>query len=110
MNPVFYIKKGDRLPAFTGIVKDGDGVIVNLTGCTAKFIMSKIPGGIPVVNASATIVPPPTSGQVSYAWGATDTATAGTYYAEIEVTFPGALLETFPNDGYATVIIGTDLG
>lgn len=109
MNAIFYIKEGDRLPAITGTVRDGDGNIVSLAGATAKFIMSKTPGGTPVVNAAASIIAPATGGRVTYAWTALDTATAGTYYAEFEITFPGGVLETFPNGGYITVIIGTDL-
>ena len=110
MNPIFYIKKGDRLPAITGTCRDGDGVVISLAGATVKFVMSRTPGGTPVVNAAAAVVAPATGGRVTYAWAAIDTAVAGIYYAEFEVTFPGALPLTFPSDKYITVIIGTDLG
>lgn len=114
MNPTFYIKEGDRLPAITGTVKDGDGVEVNLTGCTAKFIMSLVPGGTPVVNAAASILAgiPPVGYpcRLSYAFLAGETDVSATYYAEFEVTFPGGVLETFPNNGYISVVIGKDLG
>lgn len=109
MNPVFFIKEGDRLPNITGTVRDGDGEIVILTGCTVKFIMSRTPGGTPVINAAAALIALGVTGRVTYAWGAADTTTAGTFYGEFEITFPGGLLETFPNGGYITIIIGTDL-
>lgn len=109
MNPVFYIKKRDRLPVIVGTVKDGNGVIVNLTGATAKFIMSATPGGTPLINAVATILAPATAGRVKYDWLAADTLTPGTYYGEFEITFPGPLLETFPNSGWITIVIQIDL-
>jgi hypothetical protein len=49
------------------------------------------------------------NGIVEYSWQAGDTDTAGTYYGEIEVTYGDATVETFPNNGYFTVIIKEDL-
>jgi hypothetical protein len=39
-----------------------------------------------------------------------DTDTAGTYWAEFEVTFGDGRVETYPNRGYLTVNIEPDLG
>jgi hypothetical protein len=38
-----------------------------------------------------------------------DTNTAGTYYGEVEVTYADNTVETFPNNGYFTIIIKEDL-
>ena len=49
------------------------------------------------------------SGIVQYPWVGADTNTAGTYYGEVEVTYADNTVETFPNNGYFTIIIKEDL-
>ena len=39
----------------------------------------------------------PTNGQVTYAWGADDTATPGLYQGEFKVTWGDSTVERFPN-------------
>jgi hypothetical protein len=92
--------KNDLKPSVLATLKYSDGTIVNLTGCTAKFHMKK--GTTVKVNASATIVAPPTSGQVRYDWAGTDTTVTLDadgyvfYEAEFEITFADAKVMTFP--------------
>lgn len=100
-NPIFYIKQGDSTPALEVILRDEDGVPVNLTGATVEFHMETLAGAI-VINRAASVTDP-TLGRVSVIWQAGDTANEGTYNAEFEVTFNSGAVQTFPNDRHMTV-------
>jgi hypothetical protein len=52
----------------------------------------------------------PAAGTVEYEWEADDLAKAGTYQMEIEVVWDDADPQTFPNDGYYTILVLEDLG
>ena len=104
----FIIKRNDRSPSFSVALEAPAGTPVDLTGTTVGFIMAPAGGGAVKVNASATIVSA-TDGTVTYAWGATDTDTAGLFKAEWEVTFAGGIKRTFPNDDYLYVNVVADL-
>ena len=51
----------------------------------------------------------PASGEVRYDWSVGDTAEAGSYQAEFEVTYSDGSMETFPNDGHISVKITDDI-
>ena len=60
-----------------------------------------------VINNQAAVIVVAASGTVEYEWKASETVTAGQYEGEVEVTFSGGLIETFPNDRYIVIdIIG----
>jgi hypothetical protein len=103
----FALKQHDRKPSIAATLTL-DGVAVNLTGATVKFIMATAPGATPKVNATATIVNAAT-GQVRYDWLAVNTDTVGIYDAEWEVTYPDTTKQTFPTLTYLTVNIVADL-
>lgn len=105
-NPTFYIKQGDLTPTLDATLLDPNGNPVNLTGTTVRFHMTPVGGAI-LINQSATVVSAAT-GQVRYTWTGTDTATAGNYLAEFEVT-TGGVQQTYPNDRYISVIITAQL-
>lgn len=98
----FTIKRGDTLPKISAVLSDKDGP-VDLTGASVRLIVP------PIVDASATIVDAD-AGSVEYQWQAGDTETRGVYKAEFQVTFPSGDILTFPNDGFITVQIDSDLG
>jgi hypothetical protein len=87
------MKKGDRLPSLTDTLVGPSGA-VDLTGATVVFKFFPIVGGS-VVSGSA-VIEDATAGKVRYDWGASDTATAGSYYAEWVATIGGKEM-TFPN-------------
>ena len=101
----FMMTRGDSSPAMRYALPDG----VNLEGATVVFNMPPV-----LVRAPAQVarVSPPT---VQYDWQPGDTAGAGLYRAEFEVTFAGGRVETFPPAGSAwsdrlAVHIADDLG
>jgi len=108
VNQTFYWKRHDTAPVIQCILEDSTGAAVDLTGATVKFIMAVTVGGT-ALGGSATIVGTPTNGTVQYQPTSTDTAAAGSYLAEWEVTFPSTHKETFPDPGYLTVIITADV-
>lgn len=104
----FIIKQGDTSPAMVAALKTPDRQPVDLTGATVEFHMrfvptDETPSATPV-SAAAQIVDA-SAGEVRYAWGPTDTAVAGDWDAEFQVTFPGGAIETYPNNGYIEVSI-----
>jgi hypothetical protein len=109
----FTIKQGDRLPALTATLQQQVGsdnvTAINLTSATSvQFSMRhSVTGTVAVSLASASIVSA-AAGTVSYAWGASDTATAGTYDCEWTVNFGSSSL-TVPNGGYDQVIVYDDI-
>jgi len=107
MSDTFFIKRNDTSPIFRAILKDGDDVVVNVTGATVRFHMFD-QDMVVKVDAAATINNG-AAGDVQYAWIAADTDTAGFFDSEFEVTFSGGRIETFPNYGYQRVHIYEDL-
>jgi len=71
--------------------------------------MSDYSTGENLVNGDA-VVSDGENGTAYYAWNAEDTANAGSFKAEFEVTYTDGSIETFPNDGYITIEIDPDLG
>jgi len=96
--------KNDLQPSVEATLKRKDGTIVDLTGCTVKFHM-RSPEGILLIDESAVIVSPPTSGKVRYDWQAArdtkprDTNVVGSCKAEFEVVYPDGATLTFPAKG-----------
>jgi hypothetical protein len=103
----FTIKQNDRAPSITSFLKQA-GVAINLTGSTVKFLMKNRDTGTVKVNATATVVTALT-GEVRYDWGASDTDTAGNYFAEWEIT-AGGLKTTCPNGRYLDITVLPEIG
>lgn len=104
----FRIKTNDTSPKLAVTIEDALGNPIQLAGSSARFHMKAFGATSLKIDAVADI-DDTDNGSVSYAWSGSDTDTAGTYYGEIEVTYGDATVETFPNDGYFTIIIKEDL-
>jgi len=104
----FRIKTNDTSPKLAVTLEDALGNPIGLAGCSARFHMKAFGASSLKVDAGASIEDD-VLGIVEYAWTGTDTDTAGTYYGEIEVTYADNTVETFPNNGYFTIIIKEDL-
>jgi hypothetical protein len=97
------MKTGDTATVLTSTLRDGNGVVVNLTGATVKLNMRKAGSRLVKVSAAGTVVTP-LLGAVSYTWVAADVDEPGLFNAEWEVTFSGGAKETFPNGRYLKVL------
>jgi len=113
----FFLKKGDTEPPIRRkIIQSSNGLPLDLTGASVKFIMTEEDRTTAKINAAAVIEYPPTAGIVRYDWQAGDTAAAGNFPAEFQITLPGGKILTFPPGGfepgksYIFVKITADLG
>ena len=82
----FRIKTNDTSPELAVTLEDANGVLVNITGATARFHMKAVGATQLKVDAPMTVTDA-SGGTLQYSWVAADTDTAGTYYGEIEVTY-----------------------
>lgn len=105
MSEKFTIKRGDTSPTLVYTLSPA----VSLVGASVVFNMQPISGATTIARASATI-DDTTVGIVSYDFTALQTASAGTYHAEFEVTFADGSIETYPNGDNLVVSIIPDLG
>jgi hypothetical protein len=90
-----------------------DGVPVNLTGSTIKFLMrrrGRSPGSDLTLIRVGAIAGDPTLGNVEYQPTADDVQQEGIYDHEWQVTFPDGKILTVPNFDFNTVEILRDLG
>jgi hypothetical protein len=104
----FTIKQGDTLPPLTAVLRDAAGNVVDLTGCAVRFIAGS-QGREPILDKAA-LVADAEGGIVEVPWAIGDTETAGTYEAEIEVTFGNGDVLTFPNTTRLTFQVARELG
>ncbi len=104
----FRIKTNDTSPKLAVTLEDALGNPIGLAGCAARFHMKAFGASSLKIDDVASIEDD-VNGIVEYAWQVGDTDTAGTYYGEIEVTYADNTVETFPNNGYFTIIIKEDL-
>lgn len=106
ITPKFYLKRGDTSPAIVFTLSP----TVDLSGASVVFNMKTRTGGAVVTRGAADIVAPASAGVVSYDWQTADTSNAGIFYAEFEVTYADATIETFPNASNIIIQISDDLG
>ena len=107
MIATFHLKQNDTSPALLYRLDPA----VNLAGASVVFNMRPRGGGEAVVDrAAASIEGDPSDGVVRYDWDAQDTAAAGRFEAEFEVTYTDGTVETFPNADFIVVNIMGDIG
>ena len=104
----FFIKQNDTSPILQANLKDGNDAAVDVSGATIAFKMRPVSSTTATIDSAATIIDG-TSGSVKYEWQSSDTATAGSYFAEFQVTFSGGKIETFPNGDYIQITILDDI-
>jgi hypothetical protein len=110
-------KRGDTEPN-EAILYDGAGKRVNLgvppTQAVVRFLAKPVVAGVgQTVNRPCDVLqtdPDTDRGHVRIPWQDADVAVAGTHRAEFEVVFDDGTRKTFPNDGYASWVVWSDLG
>ncbi len=98
-------------------LENSGGTAVDIASAAILFKLADIAGGTLQLNGTATNlqVGAGTSdgslGKVAYNWGTADTTTLGQglYNGEWQVTFGSGAVQTFPNSGFFTVAIDSDL-
>ena len=104
---VFYIKRGDTLPALTATLLEPDGKTpVDLTNSTVVFQMRDRKNTL-VLEGDCTVLDD-VGGRVEYEWQEGDTDTVGAMRGEFEIT-SDAGTATAPNYGFFTVNIADDI-
>lgn len=105
----FFLKTHDTGKNIVATLMNGDGSVINLSGCSVKVIVAAGVGVTAIVNRAVTVTDA-ANGIVTYTPLAADVATAGTYQAEWEVTTGTGGVFTVPDPGYDTIQIDQDLG
>ena len=93
--------KGELRPSIKTTLKwnDANGTIVDLTGCSAKLQLIERDTGIVILTKTATILSPPTNGQVQYDWETGETKVEkDKYKIRFEITFSDTKSQSFPVD------------
>lgn len=108
MSIAFTTKRGDYRAAIKASLKDTSGQPVNLTNCTVKFVMADLRNRVKI-NRNA-IIQDAINGVVWFIFEANEVDEAGMFRGEFEVTYADGRVETFPNEGYITIQINSDLG
>jgi hypothetical protein len=91
----FFIRKDNRLPAIEAVLLR-QGKPADLTNAVSVQFVYRPEAGGAVVSRTAAIVDV-LLGTVKYEWAAEDTAAVGIFIMYFEVTWPGGVLESFPN-------------
>lgn len=108
MRQTFTIKQGDTGPRLLFTLTPADEI--DLTGATVRFSMrSRQAGTVRINRAIAEIVTETGTPTVAYDWQAGDTAVSELCEAEFEVTYLGGVVETFPNNGFISIVITDDI-
>lgn len=112
---VFEIKRHDTIPTLFLSLDDYDedldrAIPVQLTLAEGIKLLVSRDEELYVETQMTKLDQSAYTGQVKYAWQVADTKHAGTFRAEVEVTWPGGGTTTFPKDSYFTVVILPDLG
>ncbi len=102
--PDFYIKKGDTAPPLRVFLRQRDNTAIPLpSGTVVKFHMNDgaiADGAVTILDAVL--------GKVEYVWQSGDTATAGTFDSEFEITYVGGSIQTVPSKGYIEIQVSDD--
>jgi hypothetical protein len=98
------MKRGDTAPPLRATITD-NGAGVDLTPATLRVIGKR--NGTTVFTHAVTGTD---QGVIVMPWVDGDTSTPGLISIEIEATWPGGTVQTWPASGYLSVLVERDLG
>ncbi|MCK9513578.1 MAG: phage baseplate upper protein [Pigmentiphaga sp.] len=113
----FYLKRHDTSPALLRYLRTDAGPL-DLAGASVVFNMARrVAAGTAaaevvaevVVSRRPAVVVEAGAGLVRYDWRPEDTARAGAYWAEFEVTYADGTVETVPNADMIDIRIREDI-
>lgn len=107
MADTFTLKQGDTAPALL-VACEGDEGPVDLSAASGATLVLANEAGVAVRRVASIL--PGTDGLVRYDWSPDDTATAGTYRAEVEIAWVAGVVQTFPGKGFLRVRVEPSLG
>ena len=105
----FFIKQGDTAPKLSVTLKDENNAVVPLTAASSVVFHMYDADMNQRVDAGAATIDDAANGKVSYQWQAADTAVAGKFFGEFEVTWNDGTKTTFPNYRYLEIVIRGEL-
>lgn len=100
----YVIKQGDQLPDLEATLVDADEAAVDVSGATIVFRAVKVDDESVKFSGAGSLGATPSSGEVSYAWDAADTAEPGVFNCEWEITI-GGKTRTIPEQAYFKLLI-----
>ena len=105
MTRAHVMKQGDTEPKLEVELTDRDGAPADLSGATCRLVITG-PDGAVVVDKPVVA----TENVIEYAWVVGETGQLGIHKGEVEVTYSGGAIQTFPNGPeYFFVLISEDL-
>jgi hypothetical protein len=108
-NIVTKYKRGDSAPPFRAQLLDNT-TPVDLTSATVVRLLMQRPDGTSFAQPLTVENQTTNRGWVNRPWGPSDLLLAGSYAVEVEVTWTGGTVQTFPPGGTARIIVAPDLG
>lgn len=104
----FYLKEGDTAPKLQASLKNPDGTAVDLTNANVDIRIAKARGGGNIESGNA-FTTDANNGVIEYDLAQVNTDNDGRYRVEFEVTYIDGSVETFPNKGYHTLMVGRNM-
>lgn len=103
------IKRNDTRPYWPVTLNYEDGTVADLTGATIRFLATDVSTNLLTIDTDA-VVTDATAGKCEWQPTADQTAIAGAYAVEWEVTFADTTTQTWPTRDYDRLEIIGDLG
>lgn len=110
MNDTLEMKRGDTSPTLEVTVTDPEATFANAVSW--RVLIRR--GSELIIDPTPTVVPhdseTPHRVVISHDWQPAETNVAKTLLVEVEATWPGGTIQTFPYSGFLRTVIHSDLG
>jgi hypothetical protein len=106
--PNHTFKEGDLGDELNATLKDENGAVDLSQSQKVEFVAQNREGE--KVQDSEVTITTAADGEIEYSWESNDIIeTAGVYHTEFRVTDNAGNTETFPNDGYVTIEVESEI-